>query len=164
MGKTIVYVIALVVVTLIAGTLLGVVLSRRQGLPEYGQIPGRCEQRQALRHDGGPLEKLSQILNLSADQKAKLAQILKESRQEVKRIQYKTKETFMEIKKKTDARIKEILTPQQQTKFDKLESDLQQRIKERRAGPRFLNSDPDENGPILEGSPVENLPQPEPAE
>lgn len=164
MNKSVVYVIVLVVVSLIAGALLGVVLSRRQGPPEYGQIPGRFEQGQTLRHDRGPLEKLSQMLNLSADQKVKLAEILKESRQETMQIQHKTKETFMEIKKKTDAKIREILTPQQQGKFDKLESDLQQRMGEGRARPRFLNRVPDGNGPMPGGAPGEDLPQPEPAE
>jgi Spy/CpxP family protein refolding chaperone len=163
MNKTIVYVVALVAVSLIAGALLGVVLSHRQGPPEYGQIPGRFMQGQTLRHDEGPLEKLSQILNLSADQKVKLDKILKESRQEVMQIQHRTEETFMEIKKKTDAKIREILTLQQQVKFDSLESDLQQRISEERAHPRFLNRFPDGNGPMPGGAPDEEVPQPEPA-
>ena len=164
MNKTIVYVVALVVVSLIAGTLLGVVLSHRQGLPEYGKIPGRFMQGKALKHDGGPLEKLSKILNLNADQEVKLTEILKESRQEVMQIQHKTKETFMEIKKKTDAKIREILTPQQQSKFDKLESDLQQRMRKERARPRFLNRASDENGPMPGRAPDEGFAHPDPVE
>lgn len=144
MNKTIVYVVALVVVSLVAGVLLGLVLFHRQGVGEYGRIPGRFGHEQALRHNGGPLEKLSKILNLSAEQKVKLAQILKDSRQEVTQIQDKTKETFMEIKNKTDVKIREILTAEQQAKFDKLKSDLQQRMRERKGHPRSL--DKDQNG------------------
>lgn len=150
MSKTIVYVIALVVVSLIAGTLLGVVLSHRRVPPGYGQIPGRPGQGQGLGHERGPLERLSKILNLSADQKVKLTEILKESHQEVMQIQHKTKETFLEVKNKVDARIREILTPQQQEKFSKLESDLQQRMREKRAH--------------FGGAPGKEFPQPEPAE
>ena len=164
MNKTIVYVVALVAVSLIAGALLAVVLSHRQGPPEYGRIPGRFEQDRALRHDEGPLEKLSQMLNLSADQKIKLAEILKESREKVIQIRHKTKETFMEIKKKTDAKIREILTPQQQAKFDKLNSDLQQRMGEEKEHPRFSNRFPHENAPGPGGAADEEPPQSEPVE
>ncbi len=161
MNKTIVYVVALVLVSLIAGALLAVVLSHRQGPPEFGQIPGKFEHERALRHDKGPLDTLDKILHLSAVQKVKLAEILKESRQKVIQIQHKTEETFMEIKKKTDVKIREILTPAQQAKFDKLNSDLQQRMKKERAHPRFLNRVPDENEPVPGVVPDEEPPQPE---
>lgn len=160
MNKTIVYVVAVVVVSLIAGVLLGLVLFHRQGVGEYGRIPGRFGHEQALRRNGGPLEKLSKILNLSAEQKVKLAQILKDSRQEVMQIQDKTKEMFLEIKNKANVKIREILTAEQQAKFDKLKSDLQQKMKGKRARPRFLNRDQDGNRPMLQGAPGEDLPQP----
>lgn len=176
MNKTVVYVVALVVVSLIAGTLLGVVLSRRSGDLEHNRRPersermrdlrdkegpGRFEQNRRLINEKGPLEKLSQILNLSLDQKEKLAQILKSSRQEVEEIQHKTKNTFMEIKKKTDAKIREILTPEQQAKFDKLESELIQRMREGER-PRFLNREPGRNEHLPERGAEEEYPRAEP--
>jgi len=127
MSKTIVYVVALVVVTLIAGTLLGVVISRKSGHLEYGRTPGRFAQGQAMRQDKRPLEKLSEKLDLTLDQKVKLTQILKDSREELLQVQSKTREKLLEIKNKAEVRISEILTPEQQIKFDKLKSDLEQK-------------------------------------
>jgi len=164
MNKTIVYVVALVVVSLIAGTLLGVVLSHRQGPPGYGQVPGRFMRDKALRNDGGPVGKLSKILKLSSEQEVKLAKILEESRQEVMQIQHKAKETFVEIKKRTDAKIRSILTPQQQARFDKFESNLQKRMRGERVRSRFLDRGTDENGPMPGGVPAEEDARPEPVE
>ena len=163
MNKTVIYVVALVAVSLVAGVLLGgVILSHRLGVNhEYGQMPTRFAHGQAFGHDKGPLEKLSQVLNLSADQKEKLAEILKESRQEVMQIEHKTRETFMEIREKADAKIKAILTPEQQAKMEKLRSDLQQRMRGGRGRQRFMNRAPDDNGPMPADN---NHQQPEPRE
>lgn len=165
MHKTIVYVVALVLVSLVGGTLLGVVLSRRQGPHEYNQKfdrfiqreqSGREEgshrfaQREEAKREGGPIDKLVQILKLNTDQEEKITEILKQAREEAKQVQSKTKETFMEIKKKTDAKIKKILTPEQQAKFDELESNLRKRM-QGKDRPRFLDRNSGGNRPMPEG-------------
>lgn len=131
MKKTIVYVVVLVVVSLTAGVFLGAALSKRQGQREYARIPGSFTQGKALKQGVKPLERLSKALDLNEEQKVKIADILKESRKEVMEVKEKTKETFKEIKKRADAKIREVLTVQQQEKFDKIESKLQEKIKER---------------------------------
>ena len=66
------------------------------------------------------IDDLSRRLNLTDEQEVKIKEILEASRQQVKEIGEATKEKFIAIKEKTNAKIKEVLTPKQKEEFDNM--------------------------------------------
>ena len=91
----------------------------------------------AERPEGGPrggqrgdmLKEMSEKLDLTADQKAKLQEAFKAQRENRKDPKETTPEERKEARKAMDAKIKEILTPEQYTKWEKI------RQENRPAGP-----------------------------
>ena len=126
MKKNFVYAIVLVIVSLIAGVIIGLTLAktyRHRARPDFSR------QMKMHKSPDGMMEKsrrpelidaLSRRLNLTDEQEVKIKEILEASHQQAKEIGEATKEKFIAIKEKTNAKIKEVLTPKQKEEFDNM--------------------------------------------
>jgi Spy/CpxP family protein refolding chaperone len=81
------------------------------------------------------LKKLTHELKLTDDQRKDIAGILADARKDFDAGIAGMREAFDGARAKTNARIREKLTPEQQTKFDKLTAEMEKRWKERRGEP-----------------------------
>lgn len=79
------------------------------------------------------LKKFDRKLNLNDSQKQQTATILEESRQKMKAFQNETLPKFDQIRAETRAKIREILNPDQQKKFDEMHAKWEARAEKRRA-------------------------------
>jgi len=68
----------------------------------------------------GILERIDRELNLSSEQKDKIKDILEESKREARQAKDKFKTYLAQLREKSNAKISEILTPEQKEKFEKL--------------------------------------------
>jgi len=69
------------------------------------------------------LEKMTKDLNLTPDQKSKVEVILKEKGDKMKAEMQKMQDDKKAIKDEADQKIKDILTPEQLQKFDKIQAE-----------------------------------------
>ena len=69
-------------------------------------------------HPGGHLDKLTEPLNLTADQKAKAQPILDQARPQVEAIHHEAMEKMKAVMENTSAQLWPLLTPDQQQKLD----------------------------------------------
>ena len=69
-------------------------------------------------HVGNPFEKISEELDLTAEQKAKVQPIVDQSKPQIEAIHREAMEKMRAIMESTGAQIRPLLTPQQQQKFD----------------------------------------------
>lgn len=81
---------------------------------------------------GQHIKRILSELNLSSEQKDKIREILKEAKEEHKDKGDKTKEEKLELAKEVETKIKAVLTPEQQKKFDELKAQEKEKIKKER--------------------------------
>ena len=80
------------------------------------------------------MDRFSKKLNLTSEQREKISSIFESSRQEIQKMQAEIKPRFEEIRTSTNAKIREVLNPEQQKKFDEMEAKWADRIKKFRGG------------------------------
>jgi hypothetical protein len=78
------------------------------------------------------LNRFSSKLDLSADQKTQVAAILEDKRQKIAALRDEARPRFEEIRGATRAEIRQVLTAEQQQKFDAMQSDWDAPWKRRR--------------------------------
>jgi Spy/CpxP family protein refolding chaperone len=80
-------------------------------------------------------EQMAERLNLNADQKTKVQQIFSDTREQVRALRRESKPKFDEIRRQADARLQEVLTPEQWQQFQKDRNEMRGR-RGGRGGPR----------------------------
>ncbi|MDX2179357.1 MAG: hypothetical protein SFV18_07185 [Bryobacteraceae bacterium] len=96
--------------------------------------------------EGSPqerMDKLAKELNLTADQKAKLEPIFKEQAEKMRALRDENKGSrremmkgMREIQEQNDAKISEVLTAEQKTKWDEIKKERVREFREGRKGRR----------------------------
>ncbi|HEU4710119.1 MAG TPA: periplasmic heavy metal sensor [Pyrinomonadaceae bacterium] len=103
--------------------------------------------RGVVRGGGGPRDRFEQMaerLNLNADQKTKVQQILGDTREQLRALHRESEPRVNEIRGQADARLQEVLTPEQWQKFQTMRSEM----RGRRGG----------RGPRIDGGPRDERP------
>jgi Spy/CpxP family protein refolding chaperone len=80
-------------------------------------------------------EVLAERLDLNADQKTKVQQILGDTREQLRALRRESEPRVNEIRSQADARLQEVLTPEQWQKFQTMRHDMRGR-RGGRGGPR----------------------------
>ena len=80
-------------------------------------------------------EQLAERLDLNAEQKTKVQQILGDSREQLRALRRESEPRVNEIRSQADARLQEVLTPEQWQKFQTLRNEMRGR-RGGRGGPR----------------------------
>lgn len=78
------------------------------------------------------LEHFSRKLNLAPEQKKKVGAVLETKRQRMKALRAEIRPKFEGLRKATETDIRNILTPEQQVAFDKMQSERESRWKKRK--------------------------------
>jgi len=86
------------------------------------QRPDRLGPQGPLRWRQQLLDNMKRDLNLSDDQVTKVRAVFDENRKEFSRRRFSECPGFKEMREKSDARIRSILTPQQQERFDQIKA------------------------------------------
>jgi Spy/CpxP family protein refolding chaperone len=89
--------------------------------------------RNALPRDR--FEQLAERLDLNADQKTKVQQILGDTREQLRALRRESEPRVNEIRSQADARLQEVLTPEQWQKFQTIRHEMRGR-RGGRGGPR----------------------------
>jgi hypothetical protein len=126
MNKSRKWYIALTVVTLFIGIMLGVIIDRCA-------LPHRGGEREHGRHDMVKIRKeivnhLSKDLSLSPEQRTRLTVILNNSEPEILRIRKEMRKEFMAAHKKVSDQIMDMLDEGQKAKFRKIQEEQQRRM------------------------------------
>jgi len=107
-------------------------ISHEGNKPPVGEHAG--EPGKHMRGGGGGLDMLSKELNLTDDQKAKLKPILEDQRAQMKALHEDTTASreqkmakMKELREERTAKIEAILTPEQKTKFEEMQSKMRER-------------------------------------
>lgn len=79
-------------------------------------------------------EQLAERLDLNAEQKTKVQQILGDSREQLRALRRESEPRVNEIRSQADARLQEVLTPEQWQKFQAMRHEM--RGRRGRGGPR----------------------------
>ena len=77
------------------------------------------------------LDKLAKELNLTPEQKDKISVIMKENGEKRKAEMQKMRENAKVEREAIDAKIKEVLTPEQAQKYDKMQADRKAKMEEK---------------------------------
>jgi Spy/CpxP family protein refolding chaperone len=85
---------------------------------EHGPGHGHKKHGPGGHHMGNPLEKVTEDLDLTAEQKAKVQPILDQTKPQIEAIHQEAMEKMKTLLESTGAQIRPLLTPQQQQKFD----------------------------------------------
>jgi Spy/CpxP family protein refolding chaperone len=91
-----------------------------------------------LARNGPPRDRFEQLadrLDLNADQKTKVQQILGDTREQLRALRRESEPRVNEIRSQADARLQEVLTPEQWQKFQTMRNDMRGR-RGGRGGPR----------------------------
>lgn len=80
-------------------------------------------------------EQLAERLDLNADQKTKVQQILGDTREQLRALRRESEPRVNEIRSQADARLQEVLTPEQWQKFQTMRHEMRGR-RGGRGGPR----------------------------
>jgi Spy/CpxP family protein refolding chaperone len=101
--------------------------------------PGKMEQRDPAQMIQKRLDRLTQELNLTADQQAKIKDLLTKSAQEIKERMQSMQQQMRQAREKEAVAIKALLTADQQAKFEELKANRQQMRQEKKepAGPEM---------------------------
>lgn len=86
--------------------------------------------RGVVRGGGGPRDRFDQMaerLNLNADQKTKVQQIFGDTRDQLRALRRESEPKVNEIRGQADARLQEVLTPEQWQKFQTMRSEMRGR-------------------------------------
>lgn len=81
------------------------------------------------------MEQLADRLNLNADQKTKVQQILGDTREQLRAVRRESEPKVNEIRQQADARLQEVLSPEQWQQFQSMRHEMRGRRGGRR-GPR----------------------------
>ena len=81
------------------------------------------------------MEQLTERLNLSADQKTKVQLILGDTRDQLRAVRRESEPKVNEIRQQADARLQEVLTPEQWQQFQTIRQEMRGR-RGGRGGPR----------------------------
>lgn len=129
MKKTALYAVALTVISLGAGAVIGVVVDRQLIKKRLQRMHHeKIAKFQHMRQGGGQkeiFEKISNALRLDDKQKEITRQILEKARNDIAEIGKEAKEKILAVRNESNDRMKEILNPEQQQQFQKLLSDLE---------------------------------------
>ncbi|HKR22973.1 MAG TPA: periplasmic heavy metal sensor [Pyrinomonadaceae bacterium] len=93
---------------------------------------------------GGPRDRFEQMaerLNLNADQKTKVQQIFGDTRDQLRALRRESEPKVNEIRGQADARLQEVLTPEQWQKFQTMRTEMRGR-RGGRGGPRGPRDEP----------------------
>lgn len=126
-----------------------------------GECPGSPDtKREQKREDwqAKRLDRMAKDLNLSVEQKDKIAAIFKENDAKAKVVMDKVKEDMDAIRATGDKQVKEVLTPEQVQKYDKIKEEMQKKVGEGRGKGRMEMRERDRHrdGPPPQGMPREN--------
>jgi len=143
MKKTIIYAVALVVISLAVGVVVGSLVERRSGHARRKHfIEGMREKMQDRREkrpekvEGELLNRLTRQLDLTQDQQVKVKMILDDARKGVESFKEGAYKKMGDIREETNTKIQGLLTADQKEKFTKIISDLKERQgKGKRFGP-----------------------------
>jgi Spy/CpxP family protein refolding chaperone len=69
------------------------------------------------------IEQLSERLNLNKDQKTKVQQIFSDTREQLRALRQESEPRMEEIRRQADARLQQVLTPEQWQQFQKIRND-----------------------------------------
>ena len=126
--------------------LLAFVLGATAGALGFGLYQARTgwwgPRRDAGRFQQIMLKRLTSELDLRADQQTKVEAILRESGEEFARLRQEIRPRFQEIRERSRDRIRTLLDPGQQAKFETLAQDWERRAERWRGGA----SRPEEKG------------------
>ena len=81
-------------------------------------------------------EQMARRLNLTEDQTTKVQQILGDTREQVRALRLESAPRFDEIRRQADARLQEVLTPEQWQQFQTERREMRGRGRGGRGGPR----------------------------
>lgn len=99
---------------------------------DKGLIPGcsclkkHCCQSKHNLFKKNKLERLSKELSLTQDQRTKVAAIFEAKRSDMKKLREEIRPRFDIIRKSASKKIISVLTPEQQTKFEKFEAKMEE--------------------------------------
>ena len=135
MKKTVVYAAVLVVISLMAGMIIGLILAR---IPRDMRWPGVDRKYHARGHQESMtgdrrveiFQNISRKLKLSESQNVEIKEILKTSREQVKEVGNVTREKLLKIKEETNNKIRAVLSAEQKEAFDKMILEFKGRMKE----------------------------------
>ena len=77
------------------------------------------------------LDRFSSGLRLTPEQRTQVGALLETKRQKMDTLRAEMRPRFEEVRQSTQADIRRLLTPDQQTRFDEMEKDWQTRLKKR---------------------------------
>lgn len=83
----------------------------------------------------GRMEQMAERLNLNAEQKTKVQQILGDTREQLRAVRRESEPKVSEIRRQADARLQEVLTPEQWQQFQTMRHEMRGR-RGGRGGPR----------------------------
>ena len=69
---------------------------------------------------GNRFDRLSERLNLTADQKTKVQEIFSDTREQLRAVRQETEPRMAEIRRQADGRLQTVLTPEQWQQFQKM--------------------------------------------
>ena len=84
-------------------------------------------------HAGSHLDKISEELDLTAEQKARVQPIVDQTKPQIEAIHQEAMEKMRAIMESTGAQIRPLLTPQQQQKFDAMKKAHEDMLKAKKA-------------------------------
>ncbi len=121
-----------IVIALVLGAGVGFVAARycAPGLFQYHWSRGKFQQRL--------LDRFSSKLQLSPEQHTQVGAILEAKRQKIDALRAEIRPRFEDIRTTTSAEIRQLLTPEQQQKFDTMQAEWdarKQRFRDRWMGP-----------------------------
>lgn len=127
MKKTVFYAVALCVVSLIMGIVAGVAIDR-QRIKSHLKHLAKDRQQLSQRVRQAPkeiFERLSDKLHLDEKQKTMAKEILENARGGIEAIGKETRERLLAVRNESNAKLQEILNPEQQKEFQKIIVDLE---------------------------------------
>ena len=78
----------------------------------------------AERRGGRGFERIFDDLNLNAEQKAQVRQILGDARAEIDAMRRESEPRFEEVRRRSDERLRQVLTPEQWQRFQQLKEEM----------------------------------------
>ena len=104
-----------ILIGFVLGAVVGAFAGKQWCAPSFSHRPwagGREHVQEKM------LEKFNSKLDLNSDQQQKVAVILQQKRQKIDALRGEMRPKFEEIRNATRSEIRQLLTPEQQTKFD----------------------------------------------
>ena len=121
----------------VLGMVCGAVVDRWAISERYRPFASRWQARGKTSGDQKDrmLARYQKELDLTEEQQTRLAKILEESRRSMGKIRRSVRDRWDAVARDTRSSIRELLTPEQQEKFDKMSEKFRRRRPARRPGP-----------------------------